>query len=71
MVTHDLNLAAQYCDRLLLLSGDHTVAAEGAPAEVLTPDRLSSAYGAAIRVAAHPITGTPLAAAVPRGEDAP
>ncbi|MFD2418706.1 ABC transporter ATP-binding protein [Amycolatopsis pigmentata] len=42
---HDLTLAAQYAEELLLLA-DGEVAAAGAPAEVLTPDRLARHYGA-------------------------
>ncbi|MGW5558129.1 ABC transporter ATP-binding protein [Micromonospora sp. NPDC003944] len=40
---HDLNLAAQYCDRLVLLCGGQVVAA-GTPAEVLTSDRIAQVY---------------------------
>ncbi|GHF85947.1 iron complex transport system ATP-binding protein [Amycolatopsis bartoniae] len=42
---HDLTFAAQYADRVLLLS-DGTVAAAGKPAEVLTPQALAQHYGA-------------------------
>jgi len=42
---HDLNLAAQYCDRLLLLCGGK-IAADGAPAEVITQENISAVYGA-------------------------
>lgn len=71
VVTHDLNLAAQFCDEVLLLSSDHAVAAAGPPEQVLTSAHLSAAYGAAIQVAPHPLAGTPLAAAAPRGKEAP
>lgn len=40
---HDLNLAAEYCDRLVLLSGGRVVAA-GTPVEVLTPSRIEQVY---------------------------
>ncbi|GIF70030.1 ABC transporter ATP-binding protein [Asanoa ishikariensis] len=40
---HDLDLAAQYCDRLVLLHSGRVVAA-GSPAEVLTPDRIAQVY---------------------------
>jgi iron complex transport system ATP-binding protein len=43
VVLHDLTLAARFCDRLVLLDGGR-VAASGAPAEVLTPERLDSVY---------------------------
>jgi len=68
LVTHDLNLAAQYCDSLALLSGEHTVLAAGPPEEVLNETRLSEAYGAKILVASHPISGTPFVAARPDRE---
>ncbi|MFJ9898247.1 ABC transporter ATP-binding protein [Streptomyces sp. NPDC091280] len=41
---HDLNLAAMYCDRLLVLRDGHAVA-EGTPAEVLTPTLIEQVYG--------------------------
>ena len=56
---HDLNLAALYADRLALLC-EGRLLAEGSPAEVLTPARLSHVYGVEIVVALHPLYGTPL-----------
>jgi iron complex transport system ATP-binding protein len=44
IVSHDLGLVGRSCDRLVLLA-DGRVAAEGSPAEVLTPDTLRAAYG--------------------------
>jgi len=41
---HDLALAAQWCDRLLLLD-QGGIAAAGAPRDVLTPDNLKRVYG--------------------------
>jgi iron complex transport system ATP-binding protein len=46
---HDLTLAGQYADRLLLLSGGRLVA-EGAPAEIATEALISEHYGADVRV---------------------
>jgi len=43
-VTHDLNLAARYCERLLLLA-DGGIAADGAPLDVLTPERIHEHFG--------------------------
>lgn len=40
---HDLNLAARYCDRIVMISGGRVVAV-GAPAEVLTTARISAVY---------------------------
>jgi iron complex transport system ATP-binding protein len=56
---HDLNLAAQYADRVALLSNG-TVAAIGTPEEVLTEANLSPAYGLRVAVYAHPAHGAPL-----------
>ncbi|GAA4113997.1 ABC transporter ATP-binding protein [Enteractinococcus coprophilus] len=44
VVLHDLNLAAQYCDELILL--DHgQVAASGTPEDVLKPELIYEVYG--------------------------
>jgi iron complex transport system ATP-binding protein len=47
MASHDLNLAAAYADRLMLLSQGH-VAATGSRDEVLRPELLSEVYGVAL-----------------------
>jgi iron complex transport system ATP-binding protein len=41
---HDLNLAAMFCDRLVVLSAGRVVAA-GTPVEVLTPELIADVYG--------------------------
>ena len=46
---HDLTLASQYSDRVILMS-EGQIAADGTPSEVLDPDRLSDLYGAHVRV---------------------
>ena len=43
-VMHDLGLAARYCDRVVVMERGQ-VAADGAPGEVLTLDRLRAAWG--------------------------
>ena len=60
---HDLNLAAHYCDKLFLL-GDGRLLAAGEPAEVLTEDRLSRAFGTEAVVSTHPVTGSVYVTAV-------
>jgi len=49
LVSHDINLAAEVCDRLLLLAAGR-VASLGPPAEVLEERRLAAVYGCDIRV---------------------
>ena len=44
---HDLTLAAQYADRVLLLDGGRVVA-DGAPDDVLTEEALAEHYGASV-----------------------
>ncbi|WP_026820106.1 ABC transporter ATP-binding protein [Arthrobacter castelli] len=44
VVLHDLNLAARYCDSIVLLSAGN-VHATGTPSEVLTADTVKSVYG--------------------------
>ncbi len=55
-VLHDLNLAAAYCDRVVLLGAGAAVAA-GTPAEVLTGALLERVYGARVHIGRHPVTG--------------
>ncbi|MGK7311918.1 MAG: ABC transporter ATP-binding protein [Candidatus Longimicrobiales bacterium M2_2A_002] len=56
MVTHNLNVAARYADRLLLLDRGDPVA-EGTPADVFTADTLEAVYRWPIAVADHPGPG--------------
>ena len=46
---HDLTLAGQYADRLVLLDGGREVAS-GPPADVLTEELIARHYGASVRV---------------------
>jgi len=55
---HDLNLASQYCDRLVLLNNGR-IHAWGTPTEVITPHNISEVYGAEHCVYAHPANGLP------------
>lgn len=53
VVLHDLNLAARYCDRLVLLDNGQ-VAATGTPDDVLTPQVLEPVYRVMVRRFAEP-----------------
>lgn len=55
---HDLDLAARYCDELVLLS-DGRVQASGTPAEVLTSESLREAFDATAIVAGQPAADAP------------
>ncbi|MFI9724808.1 ABC transporter ATP-binding protein [Streptomyces sp. NPDC052092] len=56
VVLHDLDQAAAVADRVVLLA-DGRVVAEGAPEDVLTPERLTEVYGIRIEVDTDPLTG--------------
>ena len=58
VVTHDLNLTAQFADRILLMR-DGKVVRLGKPEEVLTPELLNRVFNVEVLVDAHPITGAP------------
>jgi len=52
VVLHDLDLAARFADRIVLLA-EGKMTAEGPPAAVMTTDRLSETYRAPIHVEQH------------------
>lgn len=55
---HDLDLAARYCDEVVVLAKGGVHAA-GPPAEVLTADAVGSAFDAEAFVGRNPATGSP------------
>jgi iron complex transport system ATP-binding protein len=57
-VSHDLNLAGQYCDRLLLLQ-EGALVRLGTPSAVLQPEVIESVYRCPVLVDRHPASGTP------------
>lgn len=59
VILHDLNLAARYCDRLLLLEGGRPVALD-TPQQVLRPEPLKAVFGLDVLVQQHPERGHPL-----------
>jgi iron complex transport system ATP-binding protein len=63
---HDLNLAAAFCDEIVVLA-DGRVVATGAPAEVLTAELIGDVYAVDAMVGVHPVTGTPTVTYTPRG----
>jgi len=59
IVMHDLNLAAQYADRMMILNEGHIVA-DGTPWQVLTEQNIEQVYQCKTRVIAHPDLGYPM-----------
>jgi iron complex transport system ATP-binding protein len=58
VVTHDVNLAAEFSDRVTLLKAGRVIGT-GSPREVLTPELLRKVFDLQVLVDAHPITGAP------------
>ena len=58
LITHGLDMAARFADRMLLLSRGK-VAAEGAPADVVREEILQAVYGWPLAVHQDPATGAP------------
>ena len=59
VVTHDINLASLFSDRMLLLQAGQ-VLTDGAAACVVTPANLHAVYGGGFLLERHPQTGVPL-----------
>ena len=58
LVSHDLNLASQYCNRLILLNNGQIVKM-GTPEEVIRPEVLEGVYRCPVLVDRHPQSGGP------------
>ena len=58
LVSHDLNLASQYCDRILMLKAG-TLFRLGPPHEVIDVDVLRAVYGCEVLIDRHPESGVP------------
>ena len=56
---HDLNLAAQYCDRLVLIDKGR-VHSEGKPGEVINAANIRQVYGSGSYIYSHPLSGLPV-----------
>ncbi len=69
LITHGLDMAARFADRILLLA-EGQVAAEGSPTDVIRADILANVYGWPVAVHTDPSTGalrtTPLGSAQDR-----
>jgi iron complex transport system ATP-binding protein len=55
---HDLNLASQFCDRLVVLSKG-TIYCQGSPQAVINAQTIKDVYGAKVYVYPHPVNKLP------------
>lgn len=58
MVSHDIDLIARYCSRLLLLK-DGAAFAAGEPHQVITAPNIQAVFDCPVQVQRHPVTGRP------------
>ncbi len=59
MIIHDLSLAAEYCDFLLMMKNGTTFC-QGAPEEVITYEHIENVYDTVVIVKTNPISGKPV-----------
>jgi iron complex transport system ATP-binding protein len=64
VISHDINLAAQFCDELLLMDKGQ-LAVQGSPEEVVRPEHLERIYGCQLLVDQSPVSGKPRITPVP------
>ncbi|HNX16760.1 MAG TPA: ABC transporter ATP-binding protein [Methanoregula sp.] len=67
-VFHDLNLAAYFCDEIIVLKNGKIEAA-GTPAVVITPKTLHDVFDIDASVSVHPVTGKPLVVLLPQSQE--
>ena len=58
VVSHDINLAAQFCDQLILMN-DGRIEIQGPPSQVVRSEHLERVYGCQLLVDESPISGKP------------
>jgi len=68
MVVHDLNLASEYCSRLILLD-EGTIYTEGTPEEVLTYQNIETVYNTLVVVHKNPGSSKPYVMLVTDGDE--
>jgi iron complex transport system ATP-binding protein len=59
MIVHDLSLAAEYCDFLLIMK-DGTTFCQGTPEEVITYEHIENVYDTVVIVKTNPVSGKPV-----------
>jgi len=57
-VSHDINLASEYCQKIILLKGGR-IFKMGSPKEVVVEEHIKRVYGSRVLVDENPLTGSP------------
>jgi len=58
MASHDMNIASEFCDRLILLQ-DGRIYKVGTPQEVITKENIKSVFGCEVGIDQNPVSGMP------------
>ncbi|MBT3169619.1 MAG: ABC transporter ATP-binding protein [Candidatus Cloacimonetes bacterium] len=58
LVSHNINLASEYCNRVVMLK-DGNLVAKGSPERVITPQTIAKVYGTNLQIIKNPISGKP------------
>ncbi len=66
MATHDMNIASEFCDKLILLQGGK-IFKIGTPQEVITRENIERVYGCDVWVDKHPVSGMPRISLLKKG----
>jgi iron complex transport system ATP-binding protein len=66
MASHDLNIASEFCDRLILLQKG-AINKIGTPKEVITRENIEQVYGCGVWVDQNPVSGMPRVSLLKKG----
>ncbi len=66
MASHDMNIASEFCDRLILLQGGG-VYKIGTPDEVITQENIEKVYGCEVWIDQNPFSGMPRISLLKKG----
>lgn len=66
MASHDMNIASEFCDRLILFRRGR-IYKMGDPEEVITQETIESVYGCEVWIDQHPISGIPRISLLKKG----
>jgi iron complex transport system ATP-binding protein len=66
MASHDMNIASEFCDRLILLQGGG-IYKIGTPDEVITQENIEKVYGCEVWVDQNPFSGMPRISLLKKG----
>jgi len=58
LVSHNINLASEYCQRILMMKHGKLIA-DGYPEEIITTDNLKKLYETNLKIIPNPMTGKP------------